>query len=95
MSNPSDSLPQILAALEQLQDENATLRQSLLELHSVTSSVTPATTLNPPPPQEAYYEPKVSLRDKFNGMHAQVRGFFNQIYLIIHLQPRRYATRFH
>ena len=64
MSNLSNSLPQILATSEQLQAENATLHQSLLELQSATSSVTPATTLNPPlPSQEPYYEPKVSLPD--------------------------------
>ena len=88
MSDPSDSLPQILAALEQLQAENATLRQSLLELQSATSSVTPTTTLNPPPPsQEPYYEPKVSLPDKVDGKCARLRGFLNQICLIIRLQP--------
>ena len=86
MSDTSDSLPQISAALEQLQAKNATLRQSLLELQSATSSVTPATTLNPPPPsQEPYYEPKVSLPDKFDGMCARLRDFLNKLCLVIHL----------
>ena len=80
MSDPSDSLPQILVALEQLQAENATLHQSLLELQSATSSVTPATTLNPPPPQEPYYEPKVSLPHKFRW-NACTR--FHQVGLLV------------
>ena len=68
MSDPFDSPPQIFAALEQLQAENATIHQSLLELQSAASSVTPTTTLNPLlPPQEPYYESKVSLLDKFDG----------------------------
>ena len=96
MSNHSASLPQILAALEQLQAENATLRQSLLELQSATSLVTPTTTLDPPPPyQEPNYEPTVSLPDKFNGTCSRLRGFLNQIRLIIRLPPRRYATGSH
>ena len=85
MSDPSDSVPQILIALEQLQPENATLRHSLLELQSITSSVIPTTTLNPPPPQAPYYEPKVSVPDKIDGMHPELRGFLNQIRLIIRL----------
>ena len=52
MFDMSDSLPQILATLEQLQAENATLRESLLELQYATSSVTPVTTLNPPLPSQ-------------------------------------------
>ena len=68
MSDPANSLSQILAALEQLQAENATLCQSLLELQFATSSVTPTIILNPPQPyQEPYYEPKVNLPDKFDG----------------------------
>ena len=96
MSAPFDNLPQILAALEQLQAENATLRQSLLELQSATSSVTLATTRNPPPPsQEPYYKPKVTLPNKFDGTCARVHDFLNQTRLIIRLQPRRYATWIH
>ena len=88
MSDPSDSLPQIQTTSEQLQAENATLHQSLLELQSTTSSVTPV------PSQEPYYEPKVSLPDKFDGMCTRLRDFLNQIRLIICLQPHRYAIGF-
>ena len=95
MSDPSDSLPQIQTTSEQLQAENATLHQSLLELQSATSSVTPATTLNPPPPQEPYYEPKVSLYNKFDGTHARLRDFLNQSRLIIRPQHRHYAKGSH
>ena len=88
MSDPTDSLPPILAALEQLQAENAALRESLRELQFATP--------NPfPPVQEPYHEPKVSLPDKFDGTRSRLRGFVNQIRLIIRLQPRRYATSFH
>ena len=82
--------------MEQLQVENATLHQSSLELQSATSSVTLATTRNPPPPsQEPYYKPKVTLPNKFDGTCARVHDFLNQTRLIIRLQPRRYATWIH
>ena len=63
MSDPTDSLPPILAGLEQLQAKKAALRESLRELQFAIP--------NPPPPvQEPYHEPKVCLLDKFNGTRS-------------------------
>ena len=39
-------------------------------------------------------EPNVSLLDKFDGTRSRLRGFINQIRLIIHLQPRCYSDDF-
>ena len=99
MSDPTTNISTILTALEELQAENATLRETLLNFQSAIPSVTPPTSTiapNPPPPyQESYPEPKVSLPDKFDGTRSRLRGFINQIRLILRLQPRRYATGFH
>ncbi len=92
MADPIDHLSLILATLEQLQAENAAMRGSILELQSTACSDMPNITHNSPPP---YHEPKVSLPDKFDGTRSRLRGFINQIRLILRLQPRRYATGFH
>jgi hypothetical protein len=73
MSDLTSNLSTILATLEELQAENATLRETLFKFQSAIPSVTPSieghppnNTLvpNPPPPyQESYPEPKVSLPD--------------------------------
>ena len=99
----SDSaLNQVMAALEQLQLENESLRRSLHELQNSTthhtSPVEPhlSSASNPTPSSSHPYvlEPNVSLPDKFNGSRAHLRGFINQIRLIIRLQPQRYASDF-
>ena len=99
----SDSaLNQVMAALEQLQLENESLRRSLLELQNRTTNHTSpvephlSSASNPTPSSSHPYvlEPNVSLPDKFNGSRAHLRGFINQIRLIIRLQPQRYASDF-
>jgi hypothetical protein len=105
MSDPTSNLSTILATLEELQAENATLCETLLKFQSAIPSVTPpigghlpSNTIvpNPPPPyQESYPEPKVSLPEKFDRTRSRLRGFINQIRLILRLQPCRYATGFH
>jgi hypothetical protein len=41
---------------------------------------------------EPYYEPKISLPEKFDGSRHTYRGFINQIRLIIKTHSRRYVT---
>ena len=88
MSESSSNLEQILAVVQQLQHENANLRNSVQELQA-------ATTVIPHPIVDPYaVEPNVSLPDKFDGTRSRLRGFINQIRLIIRLQPRRYSDDF-
>ena len=93
---------EFMEALQQLQPENEFLRESLRELQSDTLR-------NPPPVQSQpsstpspttcsshpyVLEPTISLPDKFNSTRVYLRGFINQIQLIIRLQPQRYASDF-
>ena len=102
MSGSVDNLNQIMAALQQLQVENEILRESLRELQSGSSRNPPAaesqTPSTPTPTMSSSHpyvlEPTISLPDKFNGTRAHLRGFINQIRLIIRLQPQRYASDF-
>ena len=88
MSESSSNLDQILAALQQLQHENANLRNSVQELQAATL-VRPHPSIDP-----SAVKPNVSLPDKFDGTRSHLRGFINQIRLIIHLQPRCYSDDF-
>ena len=91
-----------MAALQQLQQENEILRESLRELQSGTSNNPPLVEPQPPsaptptPSSSHPYvlEPSVSLPDKFNGSRVHLRGFINQIWLIIRLQPQHYGSKF-
>jgi hypothetical protein len=104
MSESSTTLDQILAAMQQLQLENADLRNSLQALQQLQhenvdlrSSLEElqGTVLAPAHPGDLYaLEPNVSLPDKFDGTRSRLRGFINQIRLIIRLQPRRYSEGF-
>ena len=95
-----DNLNQVMAVLEQLQLENEILQESLRELQSGTSrdpppvESHPLSTRSPTTSSSHPYvlEPTVSLPDKFNGTRAYLRGFINQIRLIIRLQPLQYAS---
>ena len=81
MSESSSNLDQILASLQQLQHENANLRISIQELQVAT------TVIPHPIIDHSVVEPNVSLRDKLDGTRSRLRGFINQIHLIIRLQP--------
>ena len=71
MSESSSNLDQILAALQQLQHENANLRNSVQELQV-------ATTVRPHPIIDPFViEPNVSLPNKFDGTRSRLRGFIN------------------
>ena len=99
MSEPTDNLSQIVATLQQLQLENTILRDSLRELQTSASNPHPTEANLPPsqasPSQQPYtLEPKVSLPDKFDGTRSRLRGFVNQIRLIIRLQPQCYHDDF-
>ena len=87
MSESSSNLDQILAALQQLQ-QNVNLRNSVQELQAAT------TVIPHPIIDHSAVEPNVSLPDKFDGTRSRLRGFINQIRLIICLQPRRYSNDF-
>ena len=105
MSDSTSELSQIMVALRQLQLENEALRNSLQELQVSTSlsSQPPNPSLPPQPSLEPdllptsslasshFFEPKVSLPEKFDGTRSRFRGFINQIRLIIRLQPQRYG----
>ena len=77
-----------MATLQQLQHENDNLRNSVPELQAART-VIPHPIMDP-----SGTEPNVSLPDKFDGTRSQLRGFINQIRLIILLQPRRYYDEF-
>ena len=81
---------------------NEILWESLRELQSSTSRnpppVEPQPSSTPSPTTSSSYpyvfEPIVSLPNKFNVTRAYLRGFINQIRLIIHLQFHWYANTF-
>ena len=73
MSESSTNLDQNLAALQQLQHENANLRNSVQERQA-------ATIVTPHPIIDHFaVEPNVSLPHKFDGTRSCLRGFINQI----------------
>ena len=98
MSDSSDPLNQIMASLQQLQLENEILRDSFRVLQaSICTNPSPTEPQLPTLPSHTsphILEPKLSLPDKFDGTRARLRGFINQIRLIIRLQPHRYPTDF-
>jgi hypothetical protein len=85
-SESNIDLTQILTTLQDLQQENAVLRNSMTRLQN-----------QPPPPAPVLPalamvapEPKISLPEKFDGTHLKFRGFVSQVRLIMQLHPRRY-----
>ncbi len=79
---------QILATLKHLQQENATLRNSVNYLQDQPQPLAPV----PAAPAMVALEPKISLLEKFDGTHPKFRGFVSQVRLIIQLQPHRYPN---
>jgi hypothetical protein len=75
----------VVAMLQQLQQENANLRNAMEQLQVAHSLV------HVPVPQ-APKEPRVSLPEKFNGDRTKLRDFVNQVRLVFRLQPHRYTT---
>ena len=65
------NLDQILVAVQQLQHENANLRNSVQELQAART-VIPHPIMDP-----SATEPNVNLPDKFNGTRSRLRGFIN------------------
>ena len=102
MSDFIDNLNQVMAALQQLQLENEILHESLQELQSGASRNPPPFESQPPlapcsttsSSHPYVLKPTISLPNKFNGTRAYLRGFINQIRIIIRLQPQRYASDF-
>jgi hypothetical protein len=80
-----------VAMLQQLQQENANLRNTMEQLQVARAPVhVPASIANPVP--QAPKEPRVSLPEKFDGDRTKLRDFVNQVRLVFRLQPHRYAT---
>ena len=63
-----------------------------IELMTSRSLLAPSPTTSSSHPY--VLELTINLSDKFNGTRAYLRGFINQIRLIIRLQPQRYASDF-
>jgi hypothetical protein len=85
-SKSNIDLTQILAALQQLQQKNAVLRDSVTRLQN-----------QPPPPAPVLPalamvtpKPKISLPEKFDGTRLKFQGFVSQVRLIMQLHPRHY-----
>jgi hypothetical protein len=97
MEDSAVDLQQMLSTLQQLQLENAALRDSLNSLQDAATTTHPPVDIADPPQPLATspsLEPKVCLPEKFDGSKSRLRGFLNQIRLIFLLQPRRYAEDF-
>jgi hypothetical protein len=78
--------------LQQLQQENANLRNAMEQLQVACAPIhvpTPAANRVPQAPKE----PRVSLLEKFDGDCTKLRDFVNQVRLVFCLQPHRYATK--
>jgi hypothetical protein len=75
----------VVAMLQQLQQENANLRNAMEQLQVAHPPV------HVPVPQVPK-EPRVSLQEKFDGDRTKLRDFVNQVRLVFRFQPHRYAT---
>jgi len=80
----------MVAMLQQLQQENANLRNTMEQLQVAHAPVhVPTPAANPVP--QAPKEPWVSLPEKFDGDRTKLRDFVNQVQLVFRLQPHSYA----
>ena len=78
---PIIQMNDVLAMLQQLQQENANLRNTLDQLQVAQAPVhIPTSAANSV--LQASKEPRVSLPDKFDGNRAKFRDFVNKIRLI-------------
>ncbi len=76
--------------LQQLQQENANLRNAMEQLQVARAPVhVPASIANPVP--QAPIKPRVSLPEKFDRDRTKLQDFVNQVRLVFRLQPHRYA----
>jgi hypothetical protein len=75
----------VVVMFQQLQQENANLRNAMEQLQVAQA---PIHVLVPQAPKE----PRVSLPEKFDGDRTKLRDFVNQVRLVFRLQPHRYAT---
>ena len=78
----------IMAALNALREENQELRGTISGLQE--SQARSASIMV----QNQVKEPRISLPEKFDGNRSKLRGFINQVRLIIQLQPYRYPTSY-
>ncbi len=80
----------LVAMLQQLQQENANLRNAMEQLQVARAPVhVPASIANPVP--QALIKPRVSLPEKFDRDRTKLQDFVNQVRLVFRLQPHRYA----
>jgi hypothetical protein len=80
----------VVAMLQQLQQENANLRNAMEQLQVARVPIHVLASIANPVPQ-APKEPRVSLPEKFDGDRTKLRDFVNQVRLVFRLQPHRYA----
>ena len=73
-------LQQLAQICQQLQRDNQELRERLTSNESASSS------------GRKVSEPKICLPEKFDGTRSKLRGFLNQIRLVIQLHSHRYPT---
>jgi hypothetical protein len=76
----------VVAMLQQLWQENDNLRNAMEQLQVAHAPV------HVPVPQ-APKEPRVSLPEKFDRDRTKLWDFVNQVRLVFHLQPHKYATK--
>jgi hypothetical protein len=81
----------VVAMLQQLQQENANLRNAMERLQVARAPVHVRAPVTNPLPQ-APKEPQVSLPEKFDEDRTKLRDFVNQVRLVFRLQPHRYVT---
>ena len=75
-TNPQ--LAEVLNRLQMLEQENAQLKNVMLQSSPIFQSVG--------------QEPSVSLPERFDGTREKLRTFISQVKLLFELQPRKYST---
>ena len=75
-TNPQ--LAEVLNRLQMLDQENAQLKNVMLQSSPIFQSVG--------------QEPSVSLPERFDGTREKLRTFISQVKLLFELQPRKYST---
>ena len=76
----NQQLQQLAQLCQQLQQDNQELRERLTSNEAASSS------------GKKWSEPKICLPEKFDGTRSKLRGFLNQIRLVIQLHSHRYPT---
>src|ERR1035438_2378337 len=81
----------LLAAFQQLQQDNIGLHNANKNLQSAVSQLQ-VSLQNTSQGPSLYQAPKISLPDKFDGSKQKYRGFVNQVRLYIRMQPGQFPN---